>query len=192
MPKLYIIAGCNGAGKTITDYERDWNKTNAGENQCRDFTCPKASDWENQKRGRRVGGCAWWKGRSHQSQRPQIIQSNWEIYPRPFGRGFFFIETKATENCWKQTNGERGKFSPIFCLQNKDRLCERGIFIVPFAKFVLSFFSHNSLSINHLIVNLQAIAGSNCWTQCWTPCLHTFSTPFLIVDFQHVAVVAQW
>ena len=56
----------------------------------------------------------------------------------------------------------------------------------------LFYFTRNSLSINHLIINLQAIVGSDCWTQCWTPRLYTPLTHLLIVDFQHVAVVAQW
>lgn len=192
MPKLYIIAGCNGAGKTITDYERDWNKTNAGENQCRDFTCPKASDWENQERGRRVGGCARWKGRTHQSQRPQIIQSNWEIYPRPYGRGFFLYRNKSYWKLLKTDERREGKIFADFLFAEQGQTLRKGYIYSPLCKVCPLFFSHNSLSINHLIVNLQAIAGSNCWTQCWTPCLHTFSTPFLIVDFQHVAVVAQW
>ncbi len=53
------------------------------------------------------------------------------IYPRPYGRGFFFIEIKATENYWKQTNGERGKFFADFLLAEQGQTLRKGYIYSP-------------------------------------------------------------
>ncbi len=79
-------------------------------------------------------------------------------------------ETKATQQFLKGES--RGKFSrAFFSTDNEDRLC-KGVLNIPPLQCLSAFIFHsiNSLLINHLIINLQAIAGSDCWTQCWTPC----------------------
>jgi hypothetical protein len=70
----------------------------------------------------------------------------------------------------EQGGGEKF-FSAFFSTDNEDRLC-KGVLNIPLLQGLSSFIFHsiNSLLINHLIINLQAIAGSDCWTQCWTQC----------------------
>lgn len=79
-----------------------------------------------------------------------------------------FVLAVSTENKSNITflKEERGKiFLCLFLDKYEDRPC-KGVLNIPLLQGLSSIFSipHNSLSINYLIINLQAIVGSDCWT----------------------------
>lgn len=83
-------------------------------------------------------------------------------------------------------------FPARFSQQLRGQTLQGGLNI-PLLQCLSSFIliPYNSLLINHLIINLQAIAGSDCWTQCCTPIQKPPLVSSLSSNFQHVIQIAQ-
>ena len=78
---------------------------------------------------------------------------------------YFLYRYKSNTTFLKGETRKEG--APIFYRESKDRLCERGIFIGPFVKFVLSY-SNIRLSTNSLLFNqhwLYANVSTNVSTE---------------------------